>query len=691
MAADILSNLALHWKFTEGTGTDVADSSGNGLNGTLVGTPTWLTGLPNKGGGGIQLNGTSQYVTRAAYTLPTTGTLSIWCKPNTGAESNDRWMVCHGDWNGGTLQLRKHGGSNTLYGGFEKASGTYRVGVNYVANYVQNAWQHYALTWTSGGLLTFYRNGISLGTVNPTTTTTNNSSALNLGSYDGGGAYYSGDAADLRIYSRALTAEDVLDGLYAAGAGLQTKLVSHWKLDETSTGNRLDAHAGRTLSNFNNVTGSASGKIGYCSDFTRASSQTLYRSSEAAFQIGANDYSISCWVMLKSKPAGVVQCFVGKLGGSSTEYQLYYYQTTDRFEFAVCTSASYGGTSSITANTLGSPALDTWYHLVATHKNGVEIAFYINGVLQGTDAHTGGIYAGGDQFVLSGNVGSQYINGYMDETSLFKGICLDAAQVAWLYNGGTGRTYDSYGDYTLSTLLIDWPMQEFIETSQISDVSGNANHGTLEYDDGTDVTANNYSVLSGPGGDLDRFLNLFSLIGVSFQETLSFNADTDPLTIQIFRYTDSAGGVNYNEKLFKGVGSSGIYLNYAVGQIWLVNESSQADAFIIPLNESWCHLAFVFNGDGTIVVYKDGVSRHSGALATTTTMNLTGIATSNNSRDQGRCGLKIYEEARTQAQIEADLLLGGITVPVGTSSKIPRGRLANLGISGPMTRASLIQ
>jgi hypothetical protein len=50
----------------EGTGTNVADSSGSGLNGTTVATPTWTTGTPFSFTGGLQLNGSSQYVTMGA-------------------------------------------------------------------------------------------------------------------------------------------------------------------------------------------------------------------------------------------------------------------------------------------------------------------------------------------------------------------------------------------------------------------------------------------------------------------------------------------------------------------------------------------------------------------------------------------------------------------------------------------------
>jgi hypothetical protein len=48
-----------YWRFDDGSGTTAADSSGNGLSGTLVNSPSWVAGLH---GGALSFAGTSQYV-----------------------------------------------------------------------------------------------------------------------------------------------------------------------------------------------------------------------------------------------------------------------------------------------------------------------------------------------------------------------------------------------------------------------------------------------------------------------------------------------------------------------------------------------------------------------------------------------------------------------------------------------------
>ena len=64
------------WRFEEGSGTTVYDSSGSGLDGELVGGATWTEG---RIGGGIELDGTSGYVSIPDFELTTdTITFLIW-------------------------------------------------------------------------------------------------------------------------------------------------------------------------------------------------------------------------------------------------------------------------------------------------------------------------------------------------------------------------------------------------------------------------------------------------------------------------------------------------------------------------------------------------------------------------------------------------------------------------------------
>jgi len=70
------ATLVGYWRFEEGSGTTAYDSSGYGLDGTLVGGATWAEG---RYGGGIELDGTSGYISVPDFELTTdTITFVIW-------------------------------------------------------------------------------------------------------------------------------------------------------------------------------------------------------------------------------------------------------------------------------------------------------------------------------------------------------------------------------------------------------------------------------------------------------------------------------------------------------------------------------------------------------------------------------------------------------------------------------------
>jgi len=78
------AELVGQWKFDEGSGLTAYDSSGNGHDGTLVGGATWADG---RFGGGIELDGSSGYVSVPSFELTTeTVTFVAWVNGWKGAD-----------------------------------------------------------------------------------------------------------------------------------------------------------------------------------------------------------------------------------------------------------------------------------------------------------------------------------------------------------------------------------------------------------------------------------------------------------------------------------------------------------------------------------------------------------------------------------------------------------------------------
>lgn len=79
------------WLFDEGSGDLAADSSNNGLDAAVVGSPSWVSGVF---GSGLELNGSDAYVEVPAHVNPSDAiTVSIWVKSTTDNWNQHGWMV----------------------------------------------------------------------------------------------------------------------------------------------------------------------------------------------------------------------------------------------------------------------------------------------------------------------------------------------------------------------------------------------------------------------------------------------------------------------------------------------------------------------------------------------------------------------------------------------------------------------
>ena len=89
------ANLAGRWGLDEGTGSTIADSSGNGIGGNTVASPTWVDGFnvaaPPSGAGALQFDGSNDYVTAGTTSQLrlTQFTLEAWFKWNGGGVTHE--------------------------------------------------------------------------------------------------------------------------------------------------------------------------------------------------------------------------------------------------------------------------------------------------------------------------------------------------------------------------------------------------------------------------------------------------------------------------------------------------------------------------------------------------------------------------------------------------------------------------
>jgi chitodextrinase len=203
------SGLVAAYGFNEGSGTTIADISGNGITGTLQGA-TWTTG--GKYGNALSFNGTSSYVdlgNPAALQLTGSMTVEAWVKAAANPP-NDGQIIAKADNAGGwQLKTSPDTGSQT-FGGKISGSSTVQRYSNTVR--VLNTWYHVASVYNaSTRTVEVYVNGVPdsgtlLGTI-PTSQILQNVN-VNIGRRIGG-YYFNGVIDEVRIYNRALAQSEI--------------------------------------------------------------------------------------------------------------------------------------------------------------------------------------------------------------------------------------------------------------------------------------------------------------------------------------------------------------------------------------------------------------------------------------------------------------------------------------------------
>jgi hypothetical protein len=194
--------LVAGWSFDAGSGSTVADASGNGNTGTISGA-TWTAG---KYGGALAFNGTSARVSvpaSASLGLSSAMTLMAWIEP-TATQSGWR-TIMQRETNAYFLNASNTASMRPSGGGTFGGSTTYVGGPT--ANPV-NAWTHVAVTY-DGSTLRLYVNGTQVSTGAASGTIQSSTSPLWIGGNNPYGEYFQGLIDEARVYNRALSATEV--------------------------------------------------------------------------------------------------------------------------------------------------------------------------------------------------------------------------------------------------------------------------------------------------------------------------------------------------------------------------------------------------------------------------------------------------------------------------------------------------
>ncbi len=198
--------LVAAYSFNEGSGTSVADASGNGHTGTIS-EATWST--QGKFGNALAFDGVNDWVTVNASSLlnlTTAMTLEAWVFPTTTSGVRDILIKEGANADIYNLYARNWRGRpevNVLVGGANRvAEGTAAQAP------AANVWTHVAGTY-DGTTLRLFINGVQRASVNRSGPIATSTGPLRIGGNSLWGEFFQGRIDEVRIYNRALTQAEI--------------------------------------------------------------------------------------------------------------------------------------------------------------------------------------------------------------------------------------------------------------------------------------------------------------------------------------------------------------------------------------------------------------------------------------------------------------------------------------------------
>ena len=208
--------LAAAYAFNETSGTSTADASGNNINGTLINGPTFT---PGKSGNAITLDGVNDYVdlgNPAALQLTGSITVSAWIY-SSSFPVDDAAIVSKRGSTGFQLDTTVDNGTRTI--GFKLTNSSGATMARYGATTLQpNTWYYVTGVYNAATqTIDVYLNGVlDNGLLKGTVTSSQQNSTQNvtIGRRSGStGSEFAGRIDDVRIYSRALTKEEITNDM----------------------------------------------------------------------------------------------------------------------------------------------------------------------------------------------------------------------------------------------------------------------------------------------------------------------------------------------------------------------------------------------------------------------------------------------------------------------------------------------
>jgi hypothetical protein len=645
----------------------VKDSSGGGYTGTMTNMESTDAVLDVPGrtlfsAGSVLFGGTDEYVTMGdvlSFERTQAFTLSCWVRYVSAPGMLFAKSAGFSTYQGYQLYLYSAGDMNfTLYSNYSGGSGQYMDTTSAVSNASDGSWHHVAVTYNGdsvGANVQFYVDGAPIGkTVNHDNlaSTIITTAPLCLGGHSnlGSANNFAGNIDEAAVHSRALSAAEISwiynsglpRDLYASGAPFD--LAAWWRMgdgDVYSTlrdyGPRAVYPSVRDLSG-SNYTGTMTNMevADLVSDTPGKSAPSmksvLFGGTDEYATMGnilAFEYdqacSFSCW--FKTTGRGE---FVSKLDTVPRGYC--FYTANGRIVAQWLNS----GTNLVALVTTASGFNDNnWRHACLTKNTGYSASggawhIYVDGVDQAltinADTLTATILTS-VAFMVGSDAYSapDYFTGSLDEVSIYS-KALSAAEVTWIYNGGTPRALTDSGcpsdlaawwkmgdGDTFPTLLDSGPGGWVNPYPTITDYSGSGYTGTMTNMETTDVVIDAPTAPTGLHSTAFEGTNEY----VDMGDVLGFER-TDPFTFAFWAKYTSTSQMTVLAKMYADTPFTGYNIMLLGGQIYveLLNTYMSNWLRVVTTGTfndgAWHHVIVTYTGSSVaagVKVYVDNVER----------------------------------------------------------------------------------
>jgi hypothetical protein len=652
------SGLAAWWKFDDGTGTTAVDSSGNSNTLSLVNGISWVAG---KIGGAISANGTNQYATEPGINLSATSaiTVAFWANRTYSTTSESVMLESSTNYNYSTTGFGFFPDDTQCQGIQAALHGNVGYSTNCYTQPSSGVWHHLAIiydkTQAGNAQTALYIDGVlQTPTSNLDTTKNTNSFGNNpiyLFSRAGSQFLNAGKLDDLRIYNRALTANEIQQLFQAGSASLVSiavtpanpSIAKGASQQFTATGTYSDSSTQNLTSSVTwSSTNTAAAMIGSGGLATGVGTGTTTISATSGSISGSTTLTVTAptLVSIAVTPAnpsiakGATQQFAatGTYSDNSTQ-NLTSSVTWSSTNTAVATITSAGlataagtGTATISAasgSISGSTNLSVTATLVSIAVTPTNPSISQGGTQQFTAT---GTYSDGGTLNITGSVTWSSTNTAVATISgagLASGVAQGTTTIQAKSGSITGSTTLTVSSSSSSGLVSWWKFDDGTGTTAV-DSSGNGN--TLSLVNGISWVAGKIGgAISANGTNqyaTEPGINLSATntVTVAFWANRTYSTTVESVMLESstnYNYSTTGFGFFPDDTQCQGIQAA---LHGNVGY--------SANCYVQPSSGVWHHLAIIYDktqaGTAQTALYIDGVLQ-------TPTSNLNDTAQNTNS------------------------------------------------------------